>query len=552
MPVLGVSQARWLPLLLTLAVQHGCDAFNPALPWDPEEHATVAREIDAAVSAATSDSATPAEAEQRAEAQICSILAQNNARLADSPNSFDESGEISLGGGIEYSFTKSFCTDMQAAMWPPPSCKELRQAVQKAGQMWADRHPRIFFKEVRMLSKSEVVLAAGRMDGAKKDTIAQVGPTESGGRFRLTFNTRHCFTPKLLMDSLGLASDYDRLDALEAMPVPPVCKRRDKLSWQPFEMTLAHELGHVLGLDHPGDSGYFLDSNTKHGVNDFISINSENLCAGLQVFKQETRCTADEVIRDYKQCNAMPACNWNKNNNGYCDSVFSRTMMSAHANRDHLYMLKPTCNDMAGLYFLYPHKTLGMSDVCSAGKSRVPLMSMPMKKLQHMAAAHGVPIEDGGAPLTKSGLARAIVNATVGHIMSMGSSPEIKQSEIARDRKGIGARARQKMSRLATALKNGFRYLIGKRDANNDGIPDREQADADNDGILDDIEDEVRNGIAAANADIRDEFELSQADDDGDGLSNEVEGWLDTLNELLDDDNGFGDDLPHKDGDREL
>jgi hypothetical protein len=417
--------------------------------------------------------------------------------------------------------------------------------------MWADRHPRIYFKEVRMLSKSELVLSAAKMDGASKNVLANVGPTESAGRFRLTFNTRHCFTPKLLMDSLELAGDYDRFDALEALPVPPVCKGETRMSRQPFEMTLAHELGHLLGLDHPGDTGYFLDSNTKHGVDDFIPIDSENPCAGMQVFKQEARCTADDVIRDYNKCIALPGCNWSKKRSGYCESAFSRAIMSSHATRDHLYTLKPTCNDMAGLYFLYPHKTLGVTDLCTAGSSRVPLMSMPMKKLQHMAAVQGVQLEDGGERLTKSQVARAIVNATVGHIMSIASRQEIKAEEIKPEpRKGLGSRARQKMSRLAGAMKKGFRFLLGKRDANEDGIPDRGQADGDNDGILDEIEDEVRNGILAANADVGNEFEPNHADHDGDGVSNEVEAWLDSVDELLDDDNAFG-DLPQED-DREL
>jgi hypothetical protein len=37
---------------------------------------------------------------------------------------------------------------MQAAMSPAPSCVQLREAVRKAAEMWADRHPRLYFKEV--------------------------------------------------------------------------------------------------------------------------------------------------------------------------------------------------------------------------------------------------------------------------------------------------------------------------------------------------------------------------------------------------------------------
>ena len=188
------------------------------------------------------------------EQPTCSELLSKASALAVTEEAFATSGIVGLGGGIEYAFEKSFCPDMQAAMDHQLSCKQLMASVKKGLAMWQDRHPALYFSYVREPTKSELLIKA---DESGREAIAFVSRDRSKKRFTLTFNTKFCFSPKVLMDSLATMIGYpsrddsvsfdDELDALEDTPQGRSCKKKVARSSGKFcfEVVLAHEVGYV-------------------------------------------------------------------------------------------------------------------------------------------------------------------------------------------------------------------------------------------------------------------------------------------------------------------
>jgi hypothetical protein len=214
--------------------------------------------------------------------------------------------------------------------------------------------------------------------------------------FELTFNLDFCFSPNLGMQSAEVFDEMiDGQDVhLESLPKESPCLRGDgSYNSQSFEIVAAHELGHVLGLGHPGEKGYFLDSNTNHAVNDFVSINhtSAGPCGGLQFFKQKEEC---HKAKTTQKCAKLAACEVRASTatTWTCQNIFHRTIMAAHSSRDDKFVLRLTANDIAGMYFMYPHQRAANPNEwvnADFAASKLPLMWMSLPKLRYMLYAEG-------------------------------------------------------------------------------------------------------------------------------------------------------------------
>ena len=348
-----------------------------------------------------------------------------------------------------------------------------------------------------------------------------------------------------------------------------------------FHSVMAHEMGHVLGLDH-SDTGRFLASKLvgkikgkEHDTNVFTKIDGINECKGLQYYKNPSKCTTLSTRKCQKStvCRAIehqqPSCkqwkdwfDWTKMKDCFwdsfvdtllhwlynllvqfwktcissaatfdsythgrdiCQSVFDNTMMSSFSDRENV-VDQMSNDDVAGLFFLYPSKSRS-----SAWSQSVPLKKMSKSKLKFMASCAGVP-KGSGIALSKAELANKI-NI---HVLKKGlrSLSMLDVSALRLDQQEM-----DDAERISNLQRQSDRLFGRKKNKKND---------ADNEDVLrellnefqqtrDDIENEnVKDSIVVGRVGDMNGDGVSDVDDDGDGLPNIVDEGLDALRELLD------------------
>jgi len=75
-------------------------------------------------------------------------------------DSFKESGQVGLGGGIEWALDSRFCQKIMPQFREPISCEALEKVVNGALRLWEDRHPTIFFSRTARSEHAEVIIGA--------------------------------------------------------------------------------------------------------------------------------------------------------------------------------------------------------------------------------------------------------------------------------------------------------------------------------------------------------------------------------------------------------
>jgi len=76
-------------------------------------------------------------------------------------NSFADTRQVGLGGGIEYALHPHFCRDIRASLrGSQVGCDLVERAVQHALDVWADRHPLIYFTRVKNTKLAELIIGA--------------------------------------------------------------------------------------------------------------------------------------------------------------------------------------------------------------------------------------------------------------------------------------------------------------------------------------------------------------------------------------------------------
>ncbi|MEL6662800.1 MAG: DUF4189 domain-containing protein [Pseudomonadota bacterium] len=180
-------------------------------------------------------------------------------RWADGEGSLLETGERSLGGGLEYSIDTSVC-DMNFI--DGASCGQVRAAIADALEEWSSGHPTLRFRDITSERPPAFPLAAfGRPDqGAEIDFFgsdaAEFPPFRAalltgytifyerpGSPYRLTNGNQSRSTSRI-------ESADVRFNAMRCYYIDTAAARETCVH---FPSLVLHEVGHALGIGHPED-----------------------------------------------------------------------------------------------------------------------------------------------------------------------------------------------------------------------------------------------------------------------------------------------------------
>lgn len=183
------------------------------------------------------------------------------ARWDANDGSLIDTGERGLGGGLEYAVDASVCTDLVFLDAPAPTCAQIKAAIADAMARWTVDHPSLRFVDV---SDKRGVRMQGRAaphegQGAEIDVIA-MGPDRfmAFANRRIAAMTNAFFDvnrkPRLTNGAVADAS-MGAMTATDVRLSTKSCYFLDtafeKIGCAHFASLIKHEVGHVLGIEHP-------------------------------------------------------------------------------------------------------------------------------------------------------------------------------------------------------------------------------------------------------------------------------------------------------------
>jgi hypothetical protein len=319
--------------------------------------------------------------------------------------------------------------------------------------------------------------------------------------------------------------------------------------------TLAHEMGHVLGIGH-SDLGSFLSAKGKALTNGstYIPIDSNNVCKGLQLFGRAHNGRSRANVCDSlvgNTCRANPACvritpcfssvRLESDNKGEaltymhtcgCQSRYHAGLMASHASRTG-NVNRLTEDDIAALYFLYPIKNRQKK-----WSRHVPYKYMRKSKLHWIARKLRVKIEESAArPQIANTICKSLAQQGVDRLSHLGSAKLssmvfdwgwVRQQSATEKEAAANHSARIQMLKAKTQAllsSHSEKDTTKQKDALDEYYLAKNNVDEENERMP---------NIVGRVGDLNNDG-VDDRDDDGDGLPNEIEAGLEALHEMLED-----------------
>ncbi len=182
------------------------------------------------------------------------------ARWDANPGALAETGERGLGGGLEFAVDDSVCT---LTFWDAPDCAAIKAEIAEALDRWSVGHSAIRFVDVSNRIAPELAPADQPWlgHGAEIDFFAASDAAliaDHGESVAADTRRYYLFNPSP-RDPQGVvqAAARGRITAADVRLNAEVCFHLDADADAPgcvhFGSVVLHEIGHVLGLDHPDE-----------------------------------------------------------------------------------------------------------------------------------------------------------------------------------------------------------------------------------------------------------------------------------------------------------
>lgn len=214
------------------------------------------------------------------------------ARWNNVPKSLVEHGVRGLGGGLEYAIAENFCEKIIPRFIdePKPTCEQLKEAIQRAFDRWAEGHPILKFVDVSDKIRPKLPPPGHpqpwRGFGAEIDLFAlSLAEYPKVQGFGVYTSFWYLFADPIgtngeVLPGNTLTSADIVFNAEEACyHLAPELTGR---GCHHFESLVLHAAGHALALDHPNEFPY-RNYDTDDDPTNEIPIDCEDPTKGLKL-----------------------------------------------------------------------------------------------------------------------------------------------------------------------------------------------------------------------------------------------------------------------------
>ena len=208
-------------------------------------------------------------------------------RWAAGDNSFVDSGERGLGGGLEYSIDASVC---EMRFIDGASCQAVHSAIAQSLAEWGSGHPSLWFVDVSDSVTPAFPLAAVSQSGQGAEIDFFGSSAEAFPPFRSPLLTGYTIfyerqSGPYRLTNGQISRSHARIESSDVRFNASRCYYIDASMAQAncihFPSLVLHEVAHAIGIGHPEDS-IAMNLDTDNGTSNEIAINCNAPSEGLR------------------------------------------------------------------------------------------------------------------------------------------------------------------------------------------------------------------------------------------------------------------------------